>query len=213
MLGVTRRPRGCAARWSRRRRSRRWVRAPRAAGCRTPRTRRRTPASPCTCTTGARRARRSRARSRRRCTRSRRPGRTSRGQGRGGGGAARARGAASRTGVASLRSPPSSRGCDALAEDDAAVEPRPEPGACASLVDAFADELETHVFAEGPREMRGFLCVRLHRARPRLVTARGTEGARKRPSCDETSRAASSAENRFHAAREGGRRASLGLHV
>jgi hypothetical protein len=66
--------------------------------------------------------------------------------------------------------------CDALAEDDAAVEPRPEPGACASLVDAFADELETHVFAEGPREMRDFLCVRLHRACPRLVTARGHGG-------------------------------------
>jgi len=41
---------------------------------------------------------------------------------------------------------------------------------CTTLVERHGDALGDHVFADGPRAMRDFLCVRLARMCPRLVT-------------------------------------------
>ena len=59
--------------------------------------------------------------------------------------------------------------CEDLDRDDT-VARKPNLGACETLVNNHADAVADHVFAEGPKNMRDYLCVRLGRVCPRLVS-------------------------------------------
>ena len=59
--------------------------------------------------------------------------------------------------------------CEDLDRDDT-VARKPNLGACEALVNNHADAVADHVFAEGPKNMRDYLCVRLGRVCPRLVS-------------------------------------------
>ena len=59
--------------------------------------------------------------------------------------------------------------CEDLDRDDTVVQ-KPNLGACETLVSNHADAVADHVFAEGPKNMRDYLCVRLGRVCPRLVS-------------------------------------------